>query len=142
FTPMYPDSALASNRLPPVVPEHMPFARASLVENDPFLKALGRPTRETVTTSRTSQASLLQALELTNGQKFTQTLHKGASEWKSRYATTDSLVSALYQRALGRPPLPEEMEAARTVMSDTPSEESIQDLVWALMLVPEFQLIH
>src|SRR5690349_1767371 len=31
---------------------HYPFARASLVKNDPFLTALGRPNRENVSTSR------------------------------------------------------------------------------------------
>jgi hypothetical protein len=41
------------------------FARAALVINNPFLIALGRPSRENVTTSRESQANLLQALELT-----------------------------------------------------------------------------
>src|SRR5690606_29028985 len=39
-----------------------PFTRASLVKNDAFLTALGRPNRENVSTSRSSQASLLQAL--------------------------------------------------------------------------------
>ena len=43
-----------------------PFARASLVKNDPFLTALGRPNRENVSTSRSSQASLLQALDDTH----------------------------------------------------------------------------
>ncbi len=46
------------------------FPRASLVVNNNLLTALGRPNRETVSTSRESQASLLQALELTNGTRF------------------------------------------------------------------------
>jgi uncharacterized membrane protein/mono/diheme cytochrome c family protein len=37
------------------------FARASLVRQHPFMKALGRPTRENVATSRDDQATLLQA---------------------------------------------------------------------------------
>ena len=44
------------------------LGRASLVKLDPFLKALGRPSRENVTTSRDDRATLLQALELTNGE--------------------------------------------------------------------------
>ena len=44
------------------------FARAALVINNPFLTALGRPSRENVSTSRESQANLLQALELTKGE--------------------------------------------------------------------------
>jgi uncharacterized membrane protein len=48
--------------------------RASLVVNNTFLTALGRPNRETVSTSRESQANLLQALELTNGTRFNAAL--------------------------------------------------------------------
>src|SRR5690606_9037822 len=116
--------------------------RASLVRNDPFLKALGRPSRETVITNRTSQASLLQALELTNGAKFSDALHRGAAQWKAKYASTDSLVAALYMRALGRPATDEEINVVESSIGPAPSEEDIQDLVWALMLVPEFQLIY
>src|SRR3546814_15317732 len=72
FTPLYDSTSLALKRLPSEAIENAPFPRASLVVNDPFLKALGRPSRETVITNRTSQASLLQALELTNGSKFSE----------------------------------------------------------------------
>ena len=52
--------------------------KGSLVINNPFLIALGRPSRETVSTSRESQANLLQALELTKGERFNEALKKGA----------------------------------------------------------------
>ncbi|MBE9463239.1 DUF1549 domain-containing protein [Dyadobacter subterraneus] len=142
FKPMYADSAIVFNLLPEKIKTKIPFARAALVKNDPFLTSLGRPNRETVSTSRTSQANLLQALELTNGNKFTQTLKTGAKEWIVKYPTTDTLVTALYKRALGRNPVPKELTAARKILGPKPSEEGIQDLVWALALVPEFQLIY
>ncbi|TDE11403.1 DUF1549 domain-containing protein [Dyadobacter psychrotolerans] len=142
FKPMYSDSAIVFNLLPEKMKEKLPFARAAFVKNDPFQTSLGRPNRETVSTSRTSQANLLQALELTNGNKFTQTLKNGAKEWKAKYPTTDTLVTALYKRALGRNPLPKELAAAQKILGPKPSEEGIQDLVWALALVPEFQLIY
>src|SRR5690606_30953903 len=105
-------------------------------------KALGRPSRETVITSRVSQASLLQALELTNGAKLTEALHAGAAAWKEKYATTDTLVNALYLKALGRPATAEEINVVKSAIGPVPSEENIQDLVWAILLVPEFQLIY
>lgn len=142
FTPVYADSAIVFKRLPENFETKLPFARAGFVKNDPFQTSLGRPNRETVSTSRTSQANLLQALELTNGNKFTETLKRGAKEWKVKYPTSDSLVTALYRRALGRYPLPKEMEVARKILGPKPSEEGIQDLVWALALIPEFQLIY
>lgn len=141
FTPLYKDSEVA-RRVPQGVREHAPFTRAALVENDAFLKALGRPSRETVITSRVSQASLLQALELTNGAKLTEALHAGAAAWKEKYAETDTLVNALYLKALGRPATAEEINVVESAIGPVPSEENIQDLVWAILLVPEFQLIY
>jgi uncharacterized membrane protein/mono/diheme cytochrome c family protein len=142
FTPMYADTSLALKKLPEDIQSRLPFPRAAFVKNDPFLTSLGRPNRETVSTGRTSQANLLQALELTNGSKFTQTLKAGSKVWKSQYPTSDSLVTALYRKALGRAPVPKELAAAKKILGPTPSEEGIQDLVWAIALVPEFQLIY
>lgn len=142
FNPMYADSAIVYKKLPEDIKERLPFARAAFVKNDPFLTSLGRPNRETVSTSRTSQANLLQALELTNGSKFTNTLKEGSKVWKTRYPTTDSLVTELYKKALGRSPAAKELAAAKKILGPAPNEAGIQDLVWAIALVPEFQLIY
>src|SRR5690606_12294782 len=88
------------------------FTRASLVENDPFLKALGRPNRENVSTSRSSQANLLQALELTNGDVFTAALKAGAEDWHRSYGSSVQLVTGIYRQALARGPEEDEIGAA------------------------------
>lgn len=141
FFPIYTDSALVKKMLPVDIKNDIPFARASLVKNDPFLTALGRPNRENVSTSRISQANLLQALELTNGNKFNLTLRKGAEIWAQKYQTGESLVKALYLKALGREPSLKEITLAVKYIGKKPSVEGIQDLVWAVTLLPEFQLI-
>ena len=141
IAPIYHDSAVVYKLLPETVEDEIPFPRASLVKNDPFLTALGRPNRETVSTSRSSQANLLQALELTNGEHFNEALERGARQWKEMYKTTDVIVRKIYWKALGRPPLPDEMNVARKMLGDSPSEDGIQDLLWAITLHPEFQLI-
>jgi len=141
FFPLYTDSALVKKMLPADIKNDIPFARASLVKNDPFLTALGRPTRENVSTSRISQANLLQALELTNGNKFNLSLRKGAEVWVQKYQTGESLVKALYLKALGREPSLKEITLAVKYIGKKPSVEGIQDLVWAVTLLPEFQLI-
>lgn len=142
FNPVYGDSSLAEKRLPETIKQEIPFPRASLVKNDPFLTALGRPNRETVSTSRASQANLLQALELTNGAKFNTALKRGAELWKAKYPTSDLLVKQLYWNALGREPQPKELAVAEKIVGAKPSLEGIQDLVWAISLHPEFQLIN
>ncbi|MEP7144149.1 MAG: PSD1 and planctomycete cytochrome C domain-containing protein, partial [Ferruginibacter sp.] len=119
-----------------------PFARASLVINNPFLIALGRPSRETVSTSRESQANLLQALELTKGERFNNTLKKGAENWQKQYRTSDAIIKELYARALFRTPNQKEFELAKKALGDHPDKEAIQDLFWAIVLLPEFQIIY
>ena len=142
FNPMYADSVMALKRLPETIKSEIPFPRASLVINDPFMTALGRPNRETVSTSRNSQANLLQALELTNGTKFNSTLKNGAIKWQAKYPTSDLLVKELYRKSLGREPQPKELSVAQKIVGTKPSVEGIQDLVWAIALHPEFQLIY
>ena len=141
FVPIYQDTSIVK-MLPKTIQNEKRFARASLVKNDPFLTALGRPNRETVSTSRTSQANLLQALELTNGTTFNEALKRGAERWKTQYPTSDSLVKALYRKSLGRNPMPKEMLVAQKIVGKQPSVEGIEDLVWAIALHPEFQLIY
>ena len=118
-----------------------PYARASLVKNDAFLTALGRPNRENVSTSRSSQANLLQALALTNGEAFNTALEAGAARWRERYATSEELIREVYLRALARHPEKEEMDTALEILGSSPGVEDIQDFLWAVMLLPEFQLI-
>lgn len=120
---------------------HYPFARASLVKNDPFLTALGRPNRENVSTSRSSQANLLQALELTNGDAYNVALDAGAKRWHERYPDGKQLVNEIYRQSLGRQPDKAEMEAALKIVGTSPTQEDVEDLLWSVMLLPEFQLI-
>ncbi|GAB4056402.1 hypothetical protein GCM10028810_72410 [Spirosoma litoris] len=142
FSPIYVDTSIVEKQFPKQLKKEMPFPRASLVKNDPFLTALGRPNRETVSTSRSSQANLLQALELTNGEKFNDALKRGAQQWKATYPTSDLLVKNLYWKALGREPKPNELAIAQKIVGKNPTTEGIQDLVWAISLHPEFQLIY
>ena len=118
-----------------------PFARASLVKNDPFLTALGRPNRENVSTSRSSQANLLQALELTNGDAYNAALDAGAKQWHEKYPDGAQLVKEIYKQSLGREPDKAEMDAAMKIVGTSPSQEDVEDLLWSVMLLPEFQLI-
>jgi len=142
--PVYPDSAVQYTPAGKDKPNStkIPFVRASLVKNDGFLTALGRPNRETVITSRETQANLLQALELTNGQKFNQVLQKGAENWLTRYPESESLIRAVYQKAFNRAPLPQELTAAKQMLGEKPSSEAVQDFLWAIVMLPEFQFIY
>tara|TARA_R110002049_G_scaffold68159_1_gene176808 strand:- start:1490 stop:4327 length:2838 start_codon:yes stop_codon:yes gene_type:complete len=119
------------------------FARASLVEQHPFLKALGRPSRENVTTSRDEQATLLQALELTNGEFFNKVLDEGADIWLKRYSSNgEKIIEELYQKSMGREPTDQEKKIMITVLGKEPKKEALQDLFWSTLILPEFQFIN
>jgi len=140
--PVYPDSVIVYNLLPESIRKSIPFARAALVKNDPFLTNLGRPNRETVSTGRVTQANLLQALELTNGTKFNEAIHRGAVSWKEKYPDATVMVREIYRNALGRVPATDEEAIALKTLGQQPSEAAVQDFIWAMTLHPEFQLIY
>ncbi|MDB4292587.1 DUF1549 domain-containing protein [Maribacter sp.] len=118
------------------------FARASLVKQHPFMKALGRPSRENVSTSRDEQATLLQALELTNGEFFNGVLEEGAALWMERYSNdSEKIVANLFQESLGRKPSDAEKEVLLSVLGDQPKKEDVQDIFWSTLMLPEFQFI-
>jgi hypothetical protein len=140
--PIYQDSMVVFNLLPEKVKFNIPFARASLMRNDPFLTALGRPNRETVSTSRSSQANLLQALELTNGNLFNAAMKKAAEKWKNKYPDPLEMIRQVYRNALGRLPKKEEETVALKALQQSPTVNGVQDFLWAMAVHPEFQLIY
>ena len=117
--------------------------RAALAQADPLQRALGRPNREQVVTERLTAATTLQALELTNGQTLAGMLDAGAARWTAdRSSSPTHIVNALYLQALGRPPTPAERKAALTEIGSPVRTDGVQDLLWALVMLPEFQLVY
>jgi mono/diheme cytochrome c family protein len=117
--------------------------RAALVTADPLMTALGRPNREQVLTTRTSAATTLQALEMTNGKTLAEALRRGSEKLlaNSRLSTRE-LVISLFERALARPPKPDELELSQELVGTPAKKEGVEDLLWAVAMLPEFQLIY
>lgn len=141
FQPMYTDSMIAHKQLSKEIFKDIPFPRASLVKNDAFQTALGRPTRENVTTNRNAQANLLQALELTNGISFNKALQEGSNHWVKKYPESEQLVKQLYEVVLNRKPSIKELQFAVRYLGKSASVSGVQDLAWVLFLLPEYQFI-
>jgi hypothetical protein len=126
-----------------VSPSHR-FVRASLVNADPLSRSLGRPNREQVVTTRGDVLTTLQALDLSNGQALTDTAARGASNLLKGHpgAAADALARAVYLRALGRDPTADERATARDLVGDPASAEGLADLLWAVFMLPGFQLVR
>jgi hypothetical protein len=117
--------------------------RASLAFDDPLMSSLGRTSREQVVTRRDPIATTLQALELTNGGTLDARLDRGAKRWIERLGNDpETLARNLFQVALGRTPTLAERAAARDLIGSPATAEGLHDLMWAVAMLPEFQLIE
>lgn len=113
--------------------EQTSLVRAALVENDSFQNVLGRPIRDQVNMSRPTQATLLQALTFANGPAFTATLERAGAAWAQRFPDPATRLDAIYEAALLREPRSDERAFAAAAPAD---------LLWSVVLLPEFQLIR
>jgi hypothetical protein len=122
--------------------------RSALVAADPLTVALGRPSREQVITSRPSAATTLQALELTNGQTLTGMLREAAGQLMARGGTSSvepnsrELIDDLYLKAFGRKPTASESKTAEEILGHPVQKEGVEDLLWTMIMLPEYQLIY
>jgi hypothetical protein len=116
--------------------------RSAMVAADPLTIALGRPNREQVVTTRASAATTLQALELTNGGTLSDILKRGAANLAAEKISSRDLIRRLYEQGLGRKPSSAEARLADEVVGKKVQKEGVEDLLWAMAMLPEFQLIY
>ena len=116
--------------------------RASLLPQDQLQSALGRPHREQVVSRRESLATMLEVLELTNGSALDEQLQRGADHWLHETAADPSrLISSISLAALGREPTSRERDLATELLGSPPTKEGVADLLWTIILLPEFQMV-
>lgn len=116
--------------------------RAALVPASPLQVALGRPNRDQVVTLRGSIATTLEALELTNGAELSRRLGEGAAlQVAAGDPSPAALLERLYRTALGRKPTAAEARIALPLLAPPLQPAAVEDLLWALVMLPEFQLI-
>lgn len=117
--------------------------RASLMKSDMLMRSLGRPNREQIVTSRPNDLTTLEAMDLNNANILASILESGAKQILATQGTDSSkLVDSLYLAALARTPSGEEKQIALEVLGAQPSSESLQDFLWTILMLPEFQLIR
>jgi mono/diheme cytochrome c family protein len=117
--------------------------RAVLARADSLTMALGRPNREQVVTRRADAATMLQALELANGETLAERLKVGAQLiLDTGVRTPHGITELVYARALGRAPSADERRLCRELLGDQPTADAVEDLLWSVVMLPEFQLIH
>lgn len=117
-----------------------PPARAALTASDPLSLALGRPTRENVTTRRSDEATLLQAMMLSSDEQLAENIRRGAAILKDSPLTFTEIINRLYLNLLGRMPTKSELKIFDQ-MSGENELEKWEDIIWSVIMLPEFHLI-
>ncbi len=121
-----------------------PKVRAALMDCDPLQRSLGRPNREQVVTSRPEILTTLEALDMSNGKSVSDLLRAGAEKILERNAgkSPAELTTWLFRTALSREPTADERVTAAEILTDKPTADTVADLLWVVVMVPEFQLIR
>ena len=121
-----------------------PPARASLLKADLLMRTLGRPNRDQIVTNRPQDLSTLEALDLSAGARLSELLAGAAGRIakEAAFQSPGALVDWLYTAALGRQPSVGESAASREALGDKPTAPLIEDLLWSVFVLPEFQLVR
>ena len=116
--------------------------RAALVNSDPLMTVLGRPNREQVVTGRSTATTTLQALELSNGPRLAGFLQRGAARiLEQAGGSSHEVAKLIYERALCREPQRAEFRLAGSLIGSPACPDGVADFLWAVTMLPEFQLI-
>ncbi len=135
------DAAFATSLAGATGPQTM--VRAVLVKCTPLMASLGRPNRDQVVTSRPTDLTTLEAIQLANEQALFETFSVGARRWLAEHGNDPGvLAGTIFKTALGRLPTTAEATAVREILGASPTESSVADCLWAVVMLPEFQLIR
>jgi hypothetical protein len=117
--------------------------RASVVQSDLLQRALGRPNREQIVTVRPENLTTLEAIDLANGSILAGLLKRGAATLlKEHQSDAKEVIRSVFRRALSREPTGGEVAVLTEVTGGQPTQQSVEDLLWAVLLLPEFQFVR
>ena len=86
---------------------------------------------------------MLEAMELTNGHTLDNALKAGAARWLPKATDNpDHVVNQLFQRSLSRAPSTTERSLALKLAGQPVTADGLEDVLWTLLMHPEFQLIR
>jgi hypothetical protein len=121
--------------------DHM--IRASLLKSNFLMRTLGRPNRDQIVTTRPNDLTTLEAIDLANGSILSDAITKGAQRLlATKQASPSALIAGLYQQALCRVPSTAELATAQSLIGQTPTQQTLEDLLWVVCMLPEFQIVR
>ncbi|MCC9607898.1 DUF1549 domain-containing protein [Blastopirellula sp. JC732] len=120
-----------------------PMVRAALMKGDFLMRALGRPNRDQVVSSRPDELTTLEAISLANGPELDAALARGAQQLLTQnWASSRELVDHVYMSLLSRHATDNEQTILAEAIGDKPDQQSVQDMLWTVLMLPEFMIIR
>lgn len=118
-------------------------ARAALVKSDFLMRSLGRPNRDQIVTERPQELTTLEAIDLSIGETLDGYLQQGARRLQQQsWESSADLVRWVFRHGLSREPTAEELAVLTESGEAVPSTQDIADLLWAVIMLPEFQTVR
>jgi hypothetical protein len=119
------------------------MVRASLVKSDFLMRSLGRPNRDQIVSVRPLELTTLEAIDLANGEALASVLRQGAAKLQAReWKSPEEFITWLYRYALCREPTPDELQTLSEAIGDKLTASAIEDVLWAVVMLPEFQIVR
>ena len=115
--------------------------RTAFTKRDALQAAMGRPNREQVVTARPSIITTLEAINLANGPEVAKLMQEGAKGLIKKGSPSD-IIMHVYMSALSRPPSRTETAAAIRIVGQEPTQESLEDFLWSVFMLPEFLYVN
>ena len=117
--------------------------RAALVKNNSLMRALGRPNRDQIVTSRPNELTTLEAVDLSTSFPLIDYLRSGAGRLLERHEKDPtSLIDDIYLTLMTRFPSKSEQRLLRGAIGRSPDSECVTDVLWALAMTPEFFILR
>ena len=117
--------------------------RSVFTSPSPLQRILGRPSREQVVSERPTRVTTLEAITLANGEALANHLNRIAEEISNSQSDEPTeLVERTFLALLSRRPTGSERSTAINVLGDRPTQQSIADFLWLIVMLPEFHYIH
>ena len=117
--------------------------RAALVKNNSLMRALGRPNRDQIVTSRPNELTTLEAVDLSTSFPLIDHLRSGAGRLLERHEKDPTtLIDDIYLTLMTRFPSKSEQRLLRGALGRNPDTEDVTDVLWALAMTPEFFILR
>ncbi|MES2658795.1 MAG: DUF1549 domain-containing protein [Verrucomicrobiota bacterium] len=119
------------------------MVRASLLKSDLLMRTLGRPNREQIVSTRPGDLTTLEAMDLNNGSILDERLAEGARSLMARnFGSSKELADYVWRSAFSREPSTAEMQLVGSLLGPKPDATAVQDFLWSVLMMPEFQIVR